>query len=372
MRKIFNVGIVGCGNISDIYLINSLFFKDFNIVACADIRQDAAAEKAKTYDIKAMDVDEIFAAPEIDIILNLTVPSVHFEISKRALLARKHVYSEKPIALSFEDVKALRQIAQKDNLYVCSAPDTFLGPTHQYMKDYLLRNNDEEILNGTVHLMSRGMEHWHPNPEFFYKKGGGPILDIGPYYVSLLVYLLGPVRSVYGRGKIGISERTVTAAENYGKTISVETPTTYTALLAFESGVDITMMMSWDVWKHEHNLIELYGTKASYILADPNYFGGSLRMAENRDYFENMPNIPSLNLDNGKENLDMRGIGIADMCQAIAHKREARCGLNFAGHCFAVLEAILTSSEQKCAIDIPKAALYEKPLSFDDTLGLLS
>lgn len=369
MTKTMRVGLIGCGNISDIYLINSKFFNNFDITACADINMEAAQKKAKEYNITAMSVDALMAADDIDIILNLTVPAAHFEVSKQALIAGKHVYSEKPIALSSSDVETMEKLATSKGLYLCSAPDTFLGPTHQYVKELFSQKPKDNILSGTVHMMGRGMEHWHPNPDFFFKKGGGPILDIGPYYISLLVYLLGPITSVYSKAKIGLKERTVTAKENYGKKITVETPTTVSAMLEFASGTSINLMMSWDVWKHGHNLIELYGVDGSYILADPNHFGGSIRFADNRDTFVEL-NPPEFHLDNGKEQLNLRGIGIADMIRAIDENRPARCGLNFAGHCFAVLEAIMQSSEQRKEITLPTVNIDIKPLPFDEMLSM--
>lgn len=371
MKKIFNVGVIGCGNISDIYFINSRFFKDFNIVACSDINHEIAQEKAKKYEIKAVSTDEIFQDPDIDIVLNLTIPAAHFDISKKALLVGKHVYSEKPIVLSSNELQELEKIAKEKDLYICSAPDTFLGPTHQYVKDLFKRKNDN-ILSGTVHLLGRGMEHWHPNPEFFYKEGGGPILDMGPYYISLLTYLLGPVKSVFSHGKIGIKERIVTAEENYGKKVQVETPTTFLTLLEFETGTHISMVMSWDVWNHQHNRIELYGEKASYILADPNHFGGKIHISDNRETFEQLNDIPTMILDNGKEELNLRGIGISEMCHAIAENREAQCGLAFAGHCFAVLEAILESAKQKKEITVSPTKFNARALSFEETKNLLN
>jgi len=184
--KIFGIGIIGCGNISSAYLELVPQFKSLEVRAVADVNMDAAKERAEQFPVRAVTVEALLASDDLDIIVNLTIPANHFEVSKQILSAGKHVYSEKPFVLTLEEGEELRRIADEKGLRVASAPDTFLGGPHQLARATLDEGLVGNIISGTCHVMSHGMEAWHPNPDFFFQHGGGPVLDLGPYYISNL------------------------------------------------------------------------------------------------------------------------------------------------------------------------------------------
>ena len=195
MKK-FGVGIIGCGNISSAYLKLAPLFGSIEVLAVADLNTEAAAARADEFSVRADTIDALLASDDIEIVVNLTIPAAHFEVTKRILEAGKHAYSEKPFVLTLEEGEALRALAASKGLRVGSAPDTFLGGAHQLARATIDDGKVGKIIGGTCHVMSHGMENWHPNPDFFFQPGGGPILDLGPYYVTNLVQLIGPVKAV--------------------------------------------------------------------------------------------------------------------------------------------------------------------------------
>ena len=190
------IGVIGCGNISKAYFSLAPLFRGIEMRACADINMDAAKARAKEFKLRAETVEDLLKADDIDIIVNLTIPAVHYEVSKRVLDAGKHVYSEKPFVLSLEEGQDLKARAEKKGLRIGSAPDTFLGGAHQLVRELIDEGKLGKITSGTCHVMGHGMEHWHPNPDFFFQPGAGPVLDIGPYYITNLIQLIGPVKQV--------------------------------------------------------------------------------------------------------------------------------------------------------------------------------
>lgn len=267
MSKVHQIGLIGAGNISEAYLKLAPLFPLTKIVAVADISAAAAKIRADQFGVAAMTVDELLKNSEIDTVINLTIPSAHYEISHSILSAGKHAYSEKPFALSVEDGKKLVAEADARGLKLGSAPDTFLGGGGQTARKLIDEGKIGRIVAGTMHVMSHGMENWHPNPGFFFQPGGGPILDLGPYYIAALVNLIGPVSTVAAFASKGFEERLVTAEGPLkGKTVPVGTPTTINAVLEFKTGAQVTLAASWDVWKHGHvNPIELYGTEGTML-----------------------------------------------------------------------------------------------------------
>ena len=228
----------------------------------ADIIPEAAQKRAEEFNVRAQTPDELLKNSEIDVIVNLTVPATHYQVSMDAISAGKHAYSEKPFVLTLEEGKALRQAAEERKLQVGSAPDTFLGGAHQQVRELIDAGRIGRITSGTTHVMSRGMEHWHPNPDFFFQVGAGPVLDVGPYYVTDLIHLIGPVKRVTAFTGMARQEREVTAEGPYkGTRIKVGTPTTIHGVLEFHSGAIVTIGASWDVVSHGHHNIELYGTE---------------------------------------------------------------------------------------------------------------
>lgn len=345
------VGIIGCGNISEAYLTLAPQYRDINIRAVSDKNMDAAKERAVQFGITAMSVDELLADSSISLIINLTVPDAHFEVSRQALHAGKHVYSEKPFVLNLQQAEELKQIAENKGLRIGSAPDTFLGGAHQQARQLIDEGTIGRIVAGTVHVMGHGMEDWHPNPDFFFQPGAGPVLDIGPYYLTNLVQLIGPIQRVAALSSAASATRTITSEERHGEIINVNTPTNIHALLEFQQGATITLSASWDVWAHKHRNIELYGTEGSLILPDPNFFGGQLEIAGREGEFTRVPiadhafGRPNEIHDELGWVANYRAAGLADMVQAIRNNTEHRCSLELATHIIEAMTAILQAGE---------------------------
>jgi predicted dehydrogenase len=350
-----NVGIIGCGNISTIYLKNIPAYRGLEIRACADLRPESAEAQASRFGIEAVPIDALLAREDIDLVVNLTVPTAHFGVSLAALRAGKHVFSEKPLAVDFERGRALVDEAEARNLLLGCAPDTFLGAGGRLARQLVDDGSVGRILSGTAFLMSHGAEHWHPDPEFFYKPGGGPILDMAPYYLSALVNLIGPVKRVLSMASIGFPERIVTAdSPRKGHRIAVETPTHVMALLEFASGAQVTFCMSWDVWKHGHPAIELYGTEGSLRVPDPNFFGGAVEITErNGDWRSVDSSHLPLGLPNWRSpnwppdaplKANYRALGLADLASAALHGTPHRATGRLALHVLEVMHAILESA----------------------------
>ncbi|MCP4319073.1 MAG: Gfo/Idh/MocA family oxidoreductase [Hyphomicrobiales bacterium] len=348
MPEQLGVGIIGCGNISAAYFRLSPLFSGFEIRACADINAESARARAQEFGARAHTVNEILAADDIDIIINLTIPAAHFEISNRVLQAGKNVYSEKPFVLSLAEGLELARIANANNARIGSAPDTFLGSSHQFARHLIDAGSVGKITGGTCHVMNHGMENWHPNPDFFFKPGGGPILDLGPYYISNLVQLIGPVKRVAALSATPALERTITSEPRAGETLTVETPTTFHALLEFQNGATVTLGASWDVWRHGHAPMELYGEDGSVFLPDPNFFSGEVRVTSKGEFTEDTPVWDHPFGVNNEEHpfgsvANYRAAGLADMAHAIIEGRQHRCSLELALHVVEVMTAILQS-----------------------------
>lgn len=371
------IGLVGCGVISDIYLRNAALFRDIRFTACADMRPEAAEARAAQYGLRAMSLDELYASPEVDIVLNLTNPDAHAAVSLRALDSGKHVYTEKPLATSLDDGRAIVAKAGQKGLEVGSAPDTILGPGLQACRRMIDDGTVGPVMSGVATIMSRGMEHWHPAPAYYFQPGGGPVLDMGPYYIGALVTLLGPVAKVTAVGRIGLTERVVTAeGPNVGQRIQVEVPTTVHAVLGFETGAQVTLLASWDVWKHAHAPIELHGEKASLRVPDPNFFGGRIDRAADRDAwtsdevsdrFFGRANYPG-----GKPiHANYRGLGLAEMASAIEAGRTPRVNGAWAFHILDVMLTILRSAEEERSIAVASRCRRPDALTDEDAEALL-
>jgi predicted dehydrogenase len=274
------------------------------------------------------------------------------------LEAGKHAYSEKPFVLTLEEGEALRAICEQTGLRVGSAPDTWMGGAHQSARTAIDNGDVGRITSGTAHVQSPGMEMWHPNPDFFFVEGGGPMLDLGPYYVTNLIQLLGPVKRVVSLTSSASQTRTITTpGPRAGEKIPVETPTNIHALLDFVSGAQITMTTSWDVWAHRHGHMELYGTEGSLFLPDPNFFGGTVEISgTDREIVELKQDDHAFAVPNQEHPQGMmanyRTAGLADMAQAIVEDRPHRCSLELALHAVEVMTSVLKSGEQACFIDM--------------------
>ena len=347
------VGIIGCGNISETYFECQNLFNNFSVVACADINIEAAEKSAEKYNVKAFSVDDILSNDEVDLIINLTIPSAHKEIIVKSLNAGKHCFSEKPLAMNFSEGIEIAELAKSKNLYVGCAPDTFLGAAGQKARSLIEENKIGDVVLGTFNLMSHGMEHWHPNPDFFFKPGAGPVFDVGVYYITQLVNLIGPIKSISSLSGTATPERIITSEPRNGEKIKVETPTTLMGTLEFHNNAKIQFFCSWDVWKHKHSTIELYGLEGSIIVPDPNFFSGDILISHKEEDWQIINNdkmllgIPNKTDNNGTKIANYRGIGLSDMIEAIHNQRQSRCSLDLAVHVLEAMEGIIKSSDDR-------------------------
>ena len=377
MAKTLGVGIIGCGNISAAYMRLAPLFKSIEVRACADIDAKAAQARAAEFGLRAETVDGLLAADDIDIVVNLTIPAAHYEVSKRILDAGKHVYSEKPFVLSLKEGQDIAKRAAKKGLRVGSAPDTFLGGAHQHARHLIDSGAIGKVTSGTAYVMSHGMEHWHPNPDFFFKPGAGPVLDIGPYYVTNLIQLIGPVKRVGAISSTQAPVRTITSKPRSGQKIKVETPTTIHAVLEFENGATVAMGTSWDVWSHDHRNMELYGEDGTLYVPDPNFFGGDLRMTKGNEPVKKLAKFDHpfavINESNGtRRQANYRTSGLADMAQAIIDGRPHRCSLELALHAVDVMTSILKSGETGRFVTVATTCERPAPLGIKDAKALLA
>jgi predicted dehydrogenase len=350
MGRNLGLGIIGCGNISATYFSLAPLFRGIEVVACADLVPAVAQARAKKYRVRAETVDRLLAADDVDIVVNLTIPAVHYEVSRRALDAGKHVYSEKPFVLDVKEGLDLKKRADKKRLRVGSAPDTFLGGAHQLARELVDTGKVGKITGGACYVMSRGMEHWHPNPDFFFQPGAGPMLDVGPYYIANLLQLIGPVKRVVALAATPKTHRTISNGPRHGEKVPVGTPTTIYAVMEFASGALVTLAGSWDVWTHGHAPMELYGEDGTVFVPDPNYFGGDVRFTQGAKPVKKLPRwdhpfgIPNQKHPNGMM-ANYRTAGLADMALSIADGRPHRCSLELSLHAIDVLTGILRSGE---------------------------
>ncbi|MEM6636737.1 MAG: Gfo/Idh/MocA family oxidoreductase [Pseudomonadota bacterium] len=364
-----SVGIIGAGNISSTYLALAPSFAGFSIRAIADLDPKAAEVRAKASGIEPVSVQSLLDDSSIDIVVNLTVPAAHHDVSHAVLQAGKHVYSEKPLAASMEEARGLAAVSRQTRMRVGCAPDTFLGGSHQQARAMIDDGLIGTVVSGTAHVMSRGMEHWHPNPDFFFETGGGPVLDLGPYYITNLVNLLGPVERVTAVSRTAFKERTILSEPRSGQKIRVATPTTLHAILEFEQGAAITLGASWDVKAHRHGHMELYGTQGSLFVPDPNTFGGTVQYADNSgnlcapEIWDHPFSVANHQRQGGDMQANYRGAGLADLAAAIDANRPHRCALDLSAHVLDVMMAILQSAEMSRPVDVSTSCDRPAPLS---------
>jgi len=334
------IGIVGSGFISRAYLRAAQDFPGVRIIACSDVNLAAAEEKAREFRIQAQSVEQLLANPEIDLVLNLTVPESHGPVSLGAIEAGKHVYSEKPLALSVKEARALLSAAAAQDKRIGVAPDTFLGGGQQTARELIDRGEIGIPIGGTAFILLPGHEHWHPNPDFFYQPGGGPVFDMGPYYLTALVNLLGPVRRVTSIGRQTLKEREIQSGPRKGERIPVLIPTHFNALLEFQEGPVVSFHASFDVQGHTHSPIEIYGTEGTLLVPDPNTFGGPVRILRRGKPPVDIP------LTHGFSDRNYRIVGVAEMEKAIQLGRPHRASAELGYHVLEVMEAIVENGTQ--------------------------
>ncbi len=352
-----NVGIIGCGQISSIYLEAPSKFANLQITACADIDMERARSQAQRYHVpKACSVAELLEDPDIDIVLNLTIPAVHAEIGTAALAAGKATYSEKPLGINREQGQTLLNIAHEKQLRVGCAPDTFLGGGIQTCIQLINEGKIGTPIAATAFLLGHGPENWHADPAFFYQPGAGPLFDMGPYYLTALIAMLGPIRRVTASAQISFPERIVTSQPKYGTHIKVNTPTHVTGILDFANGAVVTMITSFDVWAHHLPGLEIHGTEGSLQVPDPNTFGGPVYI--HGTHGSTWQEVP---LTHG-HTANSRGIGLADMAQAIRTGRPHRASGALAYHVLDTMQAFFDASREGRHIEINSTSERPAPL----------
>lgn len=344
--KPVGIGFIGCGNISPAYLKAAKGFPILDIVALADANPAAAEARAGEFGLEARSIEALLADPKIEIVVNLTVPKAHVEVGLRAIAAGKHVHSEKPLGITVAEARKLIAAAEARGVRVGCAPDTFLGGAHQTARKLIDEGAIGRPIGGTAFFLCPGHESWHPNPGFYYLHGGGPMLDMGPYYITDLVNLLGPVARVSGMATRLRGERSITSEPLKGTRIPVEVATHVTGALEFVGGAVVTITMSFDVPQHKHAPIEIYGETASLLVPDPNFFGGQIEIAGPREDWRPVAT------EHAYADGNYRSIGIADMAHAIRSNRPHRASGALAFHVLEVMEAFQRSSDSGAFVTI--------------------
>ncbi len=364
------LGIVGCGVISDAYLKGAARSEIVKAVAVSDMLPEAARAKAQEYGVRAETLADLLADDEISIVINLTVPAAHAEVNAAILAAGKHVYTEKPFAVTYAEAKATMDQADAAGLRVGCAPDTFLGAGHQSVRRLIDAGRIGTVTGGAATFATAGAEVWHPNPFFFYQRGGGPVLDIGCYPITQLVNCLGPVASVVAQASRPRAVRTVGSGPRAGEDIAVEVFTTYNGVLVFESGANVALTASWDVWKHGRPPIEIYGTEGTIQNPDPNFFGGPVALSQRDGAFADalmaeLPfGAPNRPLRDGRQVADYRMVGVFDMAAAIATGRPHRASGALALHVMEVMESLERAAAEGRRIDLATRCERPAPVPF--------
>jgi predicted dehydrogenase len=358
------VGIVGCGNISKAYFEGLSLFPDLlEVVACADLDEKRAQAVATERHVpKAGSVASVLKDPAIDLIVNLTVPQAHAAINVAALQAGKHAYCEKPFSVNTREGKKVLALAKKKKLLVGTAPDTFLGSGYQTCRHLIDTGVIGRPIAATAFMTCHGHERWHSSPAFYYQKGGGPLFDMGPYYLTALVHLMGPIQRVSASTRMTFPTRTITSQPLYGQKIKVETATHIAGTVDFANGAVATIIMSFDIWAAKLPRLEIYGTQGSLSCPDPNQFHVEdsiyLQRAEQKEW-ESVPLLHPHRVG--------RGMGVADMAKAIQQRRAQRCSGELGYHLVEVMEAFEASSRSGRRIKIKSTC--RQPKALPPTLG---
>ena len=355
------LGLIGCGHISEIYLKNLCSFAEIEVTAVSDIDLERARARANEFQVPhVLTVEALLGEPDIEIVLNLTVPSAHFEIGLAALEAGKSVYNEKPLAVNPEDARKILDVARRKGLRVGCAPDTFLGAALQTSRSLIDTGAIGVPVGATAFMISHGPEDWHPDPGFYYEVGGGPMFDMGPYYLTALVNLIGPFRRVTGSAQISFSERTVTSRPKLGSTINVQVPTHIATVVDFATGGVGTLIMSFDVWQASLVPMEIYGSEGTLRVPDPNYFGGSVQLWRHdaREWRE-MPLTNNLTAN-------LRGLGVVDMARAMREGRSHRANGELAYHVLEIMHAAHDASREERHIKLASTCDRPSPIRADE------
>jgi predicted dehydrogenase len=334
------IGVVGAGNISDQYLRTLSRLPNVSPVRVATRRPEhAEAAAARFPGVRAVSLPELYACDEVDLVLDLATPDAHLEVSLAAIAAGKHLYGEKPLAMTTGEARSVLDAAKAAGVRVGCAPDTVLGTGIQTARVCVERGGIGTPVAATAFMTTPGHERWHPDPEFYYRPGGGPLLDMGPYYLTALVLMLGPVRRVTGLACAPRPTRVIGSGPRAGAEFPVEVATHVTGVLEHRGGALTTLMMSFDVWDSTLPRIEVYGTDGTLSVPDPNSFTGDVRVRRAGD--SDWRPVPVLGGYTG----GARGVGVADMAHAIASGTPHRASAELAHHVLEVMEALLAAAE---------------------------
>lgn len=352
-RNPLRIGIVGVGNISAQYFAELPKHAGVQIVAVADVDQNRAGAVAAERGVRSLSVDALLADPGIELVLNLTIPAAHAEIARRALDAGKHVYGEKPLALSPAEAAPVLALAREKGLRVGCAPDTVLGTGVQSARYAVDSGRIGAPVAASVHWSSAGHELWHPAPGFYYQPGGGPLFDMGSYYLTSLVTLFGAVTRVCGAVTRSARERTVAKGQLAGQAVPVDVDTHVTAVLEHASGVTATVTMSFEVWATRVPLFEVYGTAGTIAVPDPNTFSqvGDVWTPQTTEW---MPLDAAAGFRDGG-----RGLGIVDIAEALDEGRPHRASGDVAFHVLEIMDAILRAGRERTVVEIE--SVVERP-----------
>ncbi|MDF2537976.1 MAG: oxidoreductase [Herbinix sp.] len=362
------IAMIGVGAISGIYLENiTKVFRELELVGVCDLVRERAENAKEKYHIRKIydTMQDAFADEEVDIVLNLTRPYEHYEVTKEALLAGKHVYSEKPLGASFEEGKELVALANTKKLMLGGAPDTFLGSGIQTCRKYIDDGMIGEPIGAAAFMICHGHETWHPDPEFYYKYGGGPMLDMGPYYVTALVNLIGGVSGVTGVTKTSFPKRVITSQPKSGTIVEVDVPTYITGIMNFDNGAVGTIFTTFDVHYKQSAKLEIYGTKGTLSVPDPNGFGGPIKLLRPEDgEYKEMPLLFDY-----KEN--SRGLGLADMAKALQTGRDYRASYQQTYHVLEIMTSFEKSSREGRYTPLQTRFMQGAPMKNNPIHGIL-
>jgi predicted dehydrogenase len=356
-----NVGVVGCGVISHHYATNASGFDSFRLTVCADLDTRAAAALGAERGLAVASVDDLIADSGVDIVLNLTPPSAHADVSQAALASGKHVYTEKPIATTVAEASELVARAERLGLRIGSAPDIFLGSAYQAARAAIDDGLIGEPLSVSATMLAGGQSRWHPNPDIFYMDGAGPLLDMGPYYLTAIVALLGPVRRVAGFSSTRVLERTIEIGPRKGTSFTAGTPTHTAALLELDSGVTATLVASFESPELFVGEIVVYGSEGILALPDPNGFGGPVRLRRGTSDWKDIRFRPNVRRD-------VRGIGLHDLVDSLANGHPHRASGRLAHHVVDVARTILASAAEGRTLDIGSRVDRPAPIVVDSRL----
>jgi predicted dehydrogenase len=365
-RVPLRVGIIGAGYISAAYLRAARFFEQMEIVVCADLNPGAAEARAREFGIRSSSVEALLEDGSVELVLNLTLPQAHVPVGLRAVDAGKHVYSEKPLGLSAAEAQSLLDAARSRGVRIGCAPDTFLGAGQQTARQLIDEGTIGTPIGGTAFVLLPGHERWHPNPAFYYQTGGGPVFDMGPYYLTALVNLLGPIERAVSCGRKAFSQRTIGSGPSQGQSFPVEIQTHFSVLLEFQNGPVVILNASFDVQGHSHVPIEIYGTEGTLQVPDPNAFGGPVRLLGRDGKWRDVA------LTHGFGDRDYRGLGVAEMASALVSGEKHRASDNLALHVLEVMEAIVNGGATGEPVAIQSPGERPRPLKPISLLGELT